>query len=297
MDLILNGIPITKTPVDPLPDEIIQTDTIPAVQALEVWSLEMIPNEKGTVLLFHGHGSNKQSLLSNGIDFYRLGYNVIMIDFRASGNSEGTTCTAGFKEAEDVLMAVEWAKTKFPNSPKTILFGSSMGAAAILRAVDELKVTASALILECPFGSLQEAVSNRFNIVGLPSFPASQCLTFWGGYLNDFNAFDFVPSNYAKNITVPTLLMYGEKDKRVNLSETKDIFANLSGPKQLKLFPSLAHVSYRNQKPVEWFKTVKWFLREHLEGWKEDKPQYIGTEIPESDLETLQDIIAKRKRN
>src|SRR5690349_19618633 len=62
------------------------------------------------VILFHGHGGSKGSLVDQAAYFYKLGYSTLTIDFRAHGESDGTTCTVGYKEAEEVKLAFDLMK-------------------------------------------------------------------------------------------------------------------------------------------------------------------------------------------
>lgn len=284
-NLLLNGKPYYKKPSTSFSFPSLEIDTIPTQIPLEIWKLEMIPDEKGTVILFHGYGANKSDLINEAIQYYRMGYTAILVDFRGAGNSGGDVCTIGYKEAEDVMAVFEWIKGLYKPEGKVILHGNSMGAAAIMRAVAELDIQPDALVLECPFGSLRQAVANRFNMLGIPAHPLAECLTYWGGHHHNFIAFDFAPVDYAKKITVPTLLLYGQKDQRVTRGETEEIFENLAGKKEMVLFHHLKHEPYFTNSPDKWFYEVSWFLKEQLEHVHRDTPPYTGKEINPSDLE------------
>src|SRR5688572_20471727 len=54
----------------------------------------------GTIILFHGFGSSKSSVIPEAAFFHSLGFNTFSIDFRAHGNSDGYTTTIGYDEAE-----------------------------------------------------------------------------------------------------------------------------------------------------------------------------------------------------
>ena len=97
-----------------------------------------------------------------------------------------------------------------------------------------------------------------------PVFPMSHLLTFWGGLQNDFNAFAHNPREYAKKITVKTMLLYGMKDDRVSLAETESIFENLAGPKELRLYPEAGHESILMKYRNEWIDHVGRFIEEKM---------------------------------
>ena len=83
-----------------------------------------IPDAKGTVALFHGHGGNKSDILPEAFAFMRMGYNIFLLDFRAHGNSEGHTCTIGFNESEDVKLAYDFIRAK--GEKNLVLWGVSL---------------------------------------------------------------------------------------------------------------------------------------------------------------------------
>ena len=100
---------------------------------LSTWLIKA-PNPQGTVILFHGKESSKSSLLTPAQVFNSLGYNALLVDFRGSGNSSGNTSTVGFHEGEDVAIAINYIQQLNAEQP-IILYGISMGSAAILKAI------------------------------------------------------------------------------------------------------------------------------------------------------------------
>ena len=77
---------------------------------------------------------------------------------------------------------------------RLVLFGKSMGAAAILRAVGVPRVKADRLVLENPFDRLVTTAGHRFGAMGLPAFPAANLLVFWGGVQLGLDGLAHAPS-------------------------------------------------------------------------------------------------------
>src|SRR5947209_2363856 len=180
--------------------------TIPgAGGALEAWHLPAEGTSRGLALVFHGHAACKSFLLTEAAAFRELGWDVVMVDFRASGGSAGDVCTIGVREADDVTAAVAFARERWPGRP-LVLFGQSMGAAAVLRAVALGGVTADALVLECPFDRMLTTVEHRFHVLGLPGFPMARLMLFWGGVQLGLDAFAHNPVEYAAGVRRPALL-------------------------------------------------------------------------------------------
>lgn len=225
---------------------------------LEAWEFP-VTNAKGTVALFHGHGGKKSSLLPEAEVFNQLGYNTVLLDFRAHGGSEGNTCTIGYKEAEDVKLTYDYVAGKGEKS--IILYGVSLGAATITKAIDQYDLKPSKIILDMPFGSLSTAVTGRLKIMGLPPQPLGAMLTFWGGLENGFWAFDHKPYVYARKIECPVLLQRGKLDPRVTQEETDLIFENIHSIKKMVIYDSSAHESLYKKEPVKWNGEITAFLQ------------------------------------
>ncbi len=227
-------------------------------ELLEVWDI-MVENAKGYVILFHGYSGEKSAMLRRAALIREMGYNTMLVDFRASGGSSGNTTSIGYKESEDVRAVVNYLMER--GSEEIYLLGTSMGAAAILKAMSENDTGIQAVIIECPFGSLLQTAKNRFENMGVPSFPAAHLLVFWGGVENGFWGFGHNPANYSKKVQIPTLLIYGELDGRVKRAEIDDIYANLAGKKELLLFPTAGHGNYLEVDEAKWIENVRSFLK------------------------------------
>ncbi len=258
---ILFGPNNGKPTSDILPKLPYETVHFKGNEELEAWYIPA-DSHKGTILIFHGYMATKSSQLDKAYLLHNAGYNVLLTDFSGSGGSSGYTTTIGFKEGADVLAAYEWTVKNHPHS-NMVLMGTSMGAAAITKCMsDHPDLPVAALVLECPYGSLYEAVSNRLQVLHIPSFPLAAMMTFWGGVQNGFDGFDAAPATFAKQIKSPTLLMWGEKDNRVNRDETEAVYKNLAGPKQLVTFPESGHESYLLQYQSQWMAATFTFLQQ-----------------------------------
>lgn len=240
------------------PSQPYQTIIIQSNKKIECWSIK-IPDAKGTVILFHGYGGDKSQMIDKSDAFIAMGYSTFLVDFMGSGGSEGNVTTIGFFEAQEVKSCYDYLTKK---GEKNIhLFGTSMGAAAILKALYDYKFTPTSVIIECPFGSMYKTVNARFRMMGAPTFPMAGMLVFWGGMQNGFWAFNHNPEDYATRVTCPVLLMYGEKDNRVSREEIDIIYGNLKGKKQLVTFPLAGHENYLKKYKTQWTAGVKGFMQ------------------------------------
>jgi uncharacterized protein len=225
---------------------------------LEAWYIPH-PQPKGIILLFHGYAASKSSLLAAARAFHEMSYNTFLVDFRGSGGSNQNTTSLGYYEANDVSKATQYVQTQFRHQPM-ILYGQSMGSTAILRAIHTHHIQPNAIIIEGTFGNLLTTIKNRFDLMGLPSFPAAHLLVFWGGIQSGFSGFEHNPIDYAKQVHCPTLMLHGTEDRRANIHEAEIVFNNLKGPKQLERFEGLKHESYLATRFEQWKRSVSEFL-------------------------------------
>ena len=215
---------------------------------------------KGTVLMVHGHGSNKSALYPQAMAFVQMGYNVCLTDLRAHGSSGGNTSTIGFNEAIDVTTMYDLLKNE--GEKNIILYGISLGAATISRSIAIDSIRPTKVILEMPFASLEEAVEGRVALMKLPKEPISTLLTFWGGTIHGFWAFSMEPKEYVKQMKCPVLLQWGAQDPRVTRKEIEDIFANIPTKKQLVVYENSGHQNLFLTERDKWLSNVKSFLEQ-----------------------------------
>jgi alpha-beta hydrolase superfamily lysophospholipase len=228
---------------------------------IECWSIKS-KESRGTVVLFHGFGGHKSAMLDKSDEFLKMGYNTLLVDFMGSGGSEGNQTTIGFDEAEQVRSCYNHLVKQGEKS--IVLFGTSMGAVAILKAIDAFNLNPAAIITECPYGTMYETVCARFKTMNVPAFPMADLLVFWGGVENGFWAFGHNPVDYAKGVNCPTLLLYGAKDEKVSQKEIDLLFRNLNTEKELKVYPEAGHENYFNNYRQEWVGDVGAFLSAHV---------------------------------
>lgn len=255
------GVWSLKTPVKNYPSQSYEVVTLQTSSKLkiEAWLLKR-DSSRGTVIMFHGHMGNKGAMLPEASVFYDMGYSVMLVDFRAHGNSEGTASTIGKREGEEVKLAYDYMVSQ--GETNIVLWGTSMGAAAICSAFHSYELSPAGVILEMPFGSLNDAVKGRVGMMGLPKEPVASLLTFWGGVEQGFWAFAYKPSAYAKKIKCRALVQWGALDVRVTRKETDAIFENLSSTyKKFEIYPRAGHASLFTNDSLQWKVAVAAFLK------------------------------------
>ena len=254
----INAVKQQNTIADSVNEKVILT-TADKIK-LEGW-YTAVHSAKGTVCMFHGHGGKKSGINKEAEEFRKLGYNTFQLDFRAHGNSGGNTCTIGYDESEDVKLAYDFIKNK--GEKNIVLWGISMGAAAVTKAMNDYPaLQPHKIIIEMPFGTIEDAVEGRIKMMHLPAQPLATLITFWGGIENGFWAFNMKPQEYAKKITCPTLLQWGANDPRVSRAEEDILFANLAtAGKKFVVYDNCVHESLCKKENEKWVNEVSNFLK------------------------------------
>jgi alpha-beta hydrolase superfamily lysophospholipase len=227
---------------------------------IEAWYIKTDSVPKGTVVLFHGLGNSKSSVINEANEFRYIGYHVMLVDFRGHGNSGGLITTIGYREYEEVILAYDWLKQK--GEQHIILFGTSMGAVAIIKALAENKMNISGAVLEMPFGSLHQHMKARAKTLGFPKQPFGAFVTLWTGIRRGFNGFKLNTYQNAEKVSCPVLFQWGNNDHLVPKAEAENIYQHM-GSKQKKfvVYENGVHSSLLQQNITQWRIEVENFLK------------------------------------
>lgn len=215
-----------------------------------------------TFLMFHGYGSTKEKYLKAVPILMKMGHSVVLPDFSGGGESHGSVTTVGVLEADDVKTVVDQFMKLHPEQ-RLVLFGGSMGAVAISRAMMLYELPVEAVILASPFNSFLETMQNRFELMKLPTFPIPHLITLNASFQHGFNFFKHNSRDYVKTLKVPVLYHHGELDDKVTIPQAQEIFDNIPTWKKYIQFEGVGHKFYADTHPREWKESVQ-VLMDHL---------------------------------
>jgi pimeloyl-ACP methyl ester carboxylesterase len=130
---------------------------------LRAWWMPAAGEEqpKATIVLAHGSGTNRSGMLGRARFLVRSGYNVLNLDLRAHGESEGKYMSPGWHEADDIRAAVAWIRSRpAAHSLPLIVLGHSYGAVAALHVATDSGGDVAAVIADAPFRSYDAMMTN-----------------------------------------------------------------------------------------------------------------------------------------
>ena len=191
----------------------------------------------GAPLILFFHGYRCSSLRDgNGIFLYtrKLGYNVLLVDQRAHGNSEGKTITFGVKERFDCKKWVEYVVERFGIEQKVYLSGLSMGAATVLMASDVgLPENVIGILADCPYSSPKEILCTVMRKLGFPAKPTYYLAKLSAKLIGRFDVEETSALEAVKRSQIPTLIIHGDADDFVPCSMSMD--CQLAGEDHIEL--------------------------------------------------------------
>lgn len=221
---------------------------------------------KGTVILAHGYRSTK--LLDFGMIlelYHNIGVNLLLVDQRGHGHSEGKYITFGVLESRDMQKWVQFHNDRFGCHP-VVLSGLSMGASTALYLADRrLPENVKGIIADCGFTSPKEIVSKVFrDTVHFGAGPFLWAADLFARTLAGFSFYERDTRKCLKSSRLPILLVHGKSDDFVPCSMTEAAYRACSSPKEMFLVEEAGHgISYLYDTPG-YRKRVMDFLRKYI---------------------------------
>ena len=176
------------------------------------WYVHAGPTQP-VLLWCHGNAGNISHRLSNMLELYRRGISTFIFDYRGYGKSTGSPSEEGLYQ--DARAAYEFLTTQKNIQPKRlILFGRSLGTSVAGEIARQY--SAAGLILEGAFPSIQAMADHHYF-----GFPARWLVD------SEFNL-----AEKLKHISLPLLMIHGQKDTIVPVKFGKQVFDGAHQPKQ-----------------------------------------------------------------
>ena len=232
---------------------------------LKLHALFINNNTNKTIICVHGYKA-KDGLYDFGMSakfLNSLGYNLLFVDNRAHGLSQGKYIGFGVLDSIDVNSWVDYLVTNM-NQETIILYGMSMGAATVLNtdsSPDSSPV--KAIIADCGFASGYDEVAYQIKkMYHLPAFPlvpiSNILLKLIAHYsLKEKEAYRSI-KNYKNNL----LIIHGGKDRFVPTSDAYKIFDNATCHKKILIVPGASHAKSYLKDTELYEQTIKEFLDE-----------------------------------
>lgn len=228
--------------------------------AIRGWFLPS-PMDDRAIVLLHGYSGDRRSMLRRAAWLREHGYNVLLYDARACGESAGDMVTMGYHEAKDLAAGLAWLRGK--GMKRIACLGVSQGGATILMAADKLG-DVRCVVCESVFDELEHAVDRRFrHYLGIPGWLGGCLLVPIAEARTGVPVAAVRPIDGIKKLPCPAFLISGTDDSKTLPEDTQRLFDAAPEPKELWLVPGAAHHDLFSSP--EYSDRVLAFLRKHLE--------------------------------
>jgi uncharacterized protein len=210
------------------------------------------------VLLVHGLGADRSSMVARAQLLKQHGFSVLLIDLQAEGETRGEAITMGYLESLDVVVARDWIRRTAPGR-KIGAIGSSLGGASILLAPQP--VGFDAVVLESVYPKIGRAVENRVRMqLGNLAPLLTPLLLIQLEPRLHISESDLEPIRWIAELGAPVLIAAGSKDQHTTLQESQELFDAAIAPKSLWIVEGAAHEDLLAYDPKGYEEHVLGFL-------------------------------------
>ncbi len=196
----------------------------------EAAGIKPVISPRPVVLFFHGTGGDVYRWRPVGPRWQDiLGADVLLIDYRGYGKSEGSPSEAGLKI--DARAAYSWLIDDREYDPgQVIMVGQSLGGAIAIDLAAEFEPRA--LVLESTFTRVGE-VADRLGL---------------GIRLGRRMTSSYASIELLEGFQQPVFISHGDRDMLIPYSHAEQLFETVSGPKHLMTFPRMGHYDRRGEE-------------------------------------------------
>ena len=224
---------------------------------LSAWYFPAKGTPMASVLYLHGNSRNMSAYLRNFAWLPQAGFNVLALDYRGYGASEGLPSLDGVQLDVDAGMR---ALLSMPgvDPERVVVFGQSLGGALAIYYVahSAYRGHVRAVIADSPFADYQLIARDKVAAV-----PLGKPLRWLSAYLvdNEYSPRDSV----AALSPIPLLLIHGERDTVVAPYHSKLLFETAQQPKDFWSIPEAGHIQALRDRALR--KKLTEFLLESLD--------------------------------
>lgn len=221
------------------------------------------------VVILHGFMGNKEKMGEYAALFHQMGYNVLMPDARAHGQSQGKYIGYGWPERYDVR---KWTKKLIAHTgqdSQVVIFGVSMGGATTMMTSGiPMPKQVKAYVEDCGYTSLNDELNyeagNLYNIPTPIRWPLIKTLSLINRVRNGFFTGEASSVKSLHHNHRPMLFIHGSNDHFVPTNMVYSNYRATRGPEQLWIVKGASHASSFAHSPAAYQRHVEQFLNRYV---------------------------------
>ncbi len=232
---------------------------------LSAWYISAPKKSDRTLILCHGVNRNKAFFLPTASFLHKAGYNLLMLDMRSHGKSEGGLVSFGYYEQYDVDAAIEHLKKRGRHLIKHLgIVAHSMGAAMSVFAAARRREI-KAMVLICCYADIEWNMDFWITKLGhLPYWPFVPLMlkSFRKELVSDITLAG--PMHYLHKLKIPLFFIHSENDQVTDPRSSQKLYDAAREPKELWYVPHAKHEGFYDAAPEEFKKRVLTFFTRAL---------------------------------
>ncbi len=187
-----------------------------------------------TELMLHGYRGDLEKDLSGGIErARRVGHNVLIVDQRASGKSDGHIISFGVREHIDCVRWVDFIIKEIDSDAKIILSGVSMGAATVLMASGcNLPENVIGVLADCGYNSPDKIIKEVIRKIHLPASIIYPFIALGARLFGGFSLSKYSPLKAVQKTNLPIIFFHGDNDDFVPMQMSVDNYNKCNSEKK-----------------------------------------------------------------
>ena len=217
------------------------------------------------VILVHGYMGCAYEMVQYAKQFINMGYNVLLIDLRAHGKSEGKYIGMGWKDRLDLKKWIDKLCFNYPNC-NIILYGVSMGAATVMMTSGEkLPNNVKICIEDCGYSSVLREFKLILKI--LKPYIADYIINVSSFVAKIKAGYSYKDASSIKQVIksdLPTLFIHGEKDTFVAYEMLDEIYEAANSQKEKLVIKNAGHAECSKINPTLYWNTIKKFIEQNM---------------------------------
>ena len=217
-------------------------------------------------ILFHGYTGAAWQMAPYGKMFHDMGYDLLIPDARAHGESEGDYIGMGWLERPDVLSWIDSITGTDPEA-EIVLLGVSMGGATVMMAAGEdLPDNVKCIVEDCGYSSVWDEFELQLkNVFGLPSFPLLNAASLMSKIRAGYSFKEASSVEQLQKATAPMLFIHGDADTFVPFSMLDVVYEACASPEKEKLVVhDAAHGAAADTDPELYWAAVTAFVEKYI---------------------------------
>jgi len=217
------------------------------------------------IIVLHGKDGDRVSWLEPSVPLARNGFNLLLIDLRGHGASDGSNFSYGQYEQRDVIGAVNYLKGRGFKPEHIGVLGESMGAAVGLLAMARTP-DIKAMVADSSYAELEPELEHAFPILTgglLPNFFLPGMLL-TASVLHGIDVNQVRPQEAVKQLNGRSLLLiHGAQDGLIPVENIYKLKAAAGANAETWVVPGANHVEAQKLQHAEYVRrTLAFFQRE-----------------------------------